>query len=215
MTTIGSDLQERFWLWLGGIGVLLAPLIVLAAFAIPNEDTAEFVLICALLPSTLAVPAVHALCRREAPIFSTITLLVGSVALLLIPISLIINALFPTWAQSVQTPIWFGLLWVCAPGIWAIMAGVLLIRSFAAGRERYRGHALLALPAVLGIGWGSAWLVTATNTIETAHWAPLWALNVSFVSWLLFGLLWSIAMSIALIQTARSPARLAAPAAAS
>lgn len=206
---VDRSFTTRLLLWLGALGALLAPLVAVASFAAPNEEVAEFLLICALLPATLAVPALHRICRRAAPRLSLLTALVGGTAVALIPAVLLFNLLFPAWAGAAQTPVWFSIIWLSTPGLWAILSSVLIVRYLAAlprnaSAKSSGPNAWLAAPAVLSVGWGCAWLVVATNTAEAARWAPLWAMNGALLAWLLCGLLWCATIAAALILTARA-----------
>lgn len=196
--------QARPWLFVGAIGLLLAPLLIALAFVIPEEEASEFVFILSQSPMIFAVPAVFMLCRPYAPRLSLLALAIGLFGNSLLPALALADLLGIELFAGGGMPDTVSVAWLSLPPLWQLMAaGLALLRDRRLPPAERAADKLLA-PALLGGGTGLVLLLFYTVLLVPIH---SLATPIIPILWLVMNGAWSLFMATMLFLSTRSAAR--------
>ncbi|GAB5492875.1 MAG: hypothetical protein Phog2KO_30900 [Phototrophicaceae bacterium] len=148
--TIMKDSMNR----LTGMIALLSALGFVSVFFIPDEDTAEFMLMFSPMLSILLIPAMHRVLKIHRPKISALVMSVGISGIGFLVLGMILGA------NEVATPILMGIstFSLILIGIWLISINLLA-----------RSTKTLPPPlAIVGIVAGIAWIIVMGTTMYTS-----------------------------------------------
>ena len=145
-----KDLLNR----LTGVIALVSALGFASALLIPEEKTAEFMLIASPFLSILLIPAMHRILKIQRPNASFAVMMIGIVAIALIPFAILINIVTGNilMVGGIST---VSLIMI---GIWLISVNGLAMTT---------GTIPMMLGGI-GILAGIGWIVTITTTMVTS-----------------------------------------------
>lgn len=207
--TNGAEPPAPLWLRaVGGIGVLLAPCMLLAAFAIRDEDLSEFMVIASQTPFIFAVPVVFQLLRHTLPRLSRLHLLLGLLAAVPLPLSVALSTIDPRLTIVPPLPLAVGLAWLGLGGVWVMLTAALAVARAARLPAWAREQDRLLGPALLGLLSGPAWLVMmlggALGGMSSDGPPALRSLvGIAVMVWIIFNALWGLAMAVGLLLPER------------
>lgn len=203
----GAEPPAPLWLRiLGGIGVLLGPFILVAAFSTlstRDEDFGEFLLIASQLSYVFAIPVVYAMVRPALPRLGFAHLILGLLGALPIPLGAALSAINP---NPLISPL-AGLILLMLPGLWVTLTGVLAMLRFTRLHSYARERDRLFGPALIGLLSGPAWIILFTSGtfggMSEDGPALMRAITTfALYFWMVFNTLWCLAMAGGLLLPA-------------